>query len=91
MREELRKHFDELDALFVPLLVSAQATLSTAELKEVQDFLDHDEYGLALETLLDIYTPLYGEAWETEFLEAESPVYARIDADRMFTFHMAAS
>lgn len=37
-------------------------------------------------TLLDIYTPRYGEEWE-EFADDDS-VYARIDARRMFTFHM---
>ena len=36
--------------------------------------------------LLEIYVPRYGEEWET-FLNS-GPVYARIDADRMFTFHM---
>jgi nitroimidazol reductase NimA-like FMN-containing flavoprotein (pyridoxamine 5'-phosphate oxidase superfamily) len=35
--------------------------------------------------LLDLYTPLYGPAWE-HFLDAN--VRVRIDADRMFTFHM---
>ena len=39
--------------------------------------------------LLDIYAPRYGEEWETEFLD-EGPVYARIDATRMFTFAMVA-
>jgi len=43
------------------------------------------------QNLLDVYIPLYGEDWEQEFLESVSPVYARIDADRMFTFHMPAS
>ncbi len=37
-------------------------------------------------TLLDVYVPRYGPEWET-FLDS-GPVYARIDADRMFTFHM---
>jgi nitroimidazol reductase NimA-like FMN-containing flavoprotein (pyridoxamine 5'-phosphate oxidase superfamily) len=41
--------------------------------------------------LLEIYVPIYGEQWEQEFLEAVSPMYARIDAERMFTFHMPAS
>jgi uncharacterized pyridoxamine 5'-phosphate oxidase family protein len=36
--------------------------------------------------LLEIYVPRYGAEWET-FLDS-GPVYARIDADRMFTFHM---
>jgi len=35
-------------------------------------------------TLLDIYVPRYGSEWE-EFLDS-GPVYARIDAERMFTF-----
>jgi nitroimidazol reductase NimA-like FMN-containing flavoprotein (pyridoxamine 5'-phosphate oxidase superfamily) len=43
------------------------------------------------QTLLDVYTPVYGDGWEKDFLDAVSPLYARIDADRMFTFHMPAS
>ena len=39
--------------------------------------------------LLDVYVPRYGPEWE-EFLDS-GPVYARIDADRMFTFAMPAS
>jgi nitroimidazol reductase NimA-like FMN-containing flavoprotein (pyridoxamine 5'-phosphate oxidase superfamily) len=35
--------------------------------------------------LLDIYVPRYGPEWETEFLDVV-PVYARIEARRMFTF-----
>jgi len=41
------------------------------------------------QSLLDIYVPRYGEAWETGFLDS-GPVYARIDAERMFTFSMPA-
>jgi nitroimidazol reductase NimA-like FMN-containing flavoprotein (pyridoxamine 5'-phosphate oxidase superfamily) len=37
-------------------------------------------------TLLEIYVPRYGPEWES-FLDA-GPMYARIDADRMLTFHM---
>jgi uncharacterized pyridoxamine 5'-phosphate oxidase family protein len=36
--------------------------------------------------LLDIYVPRYGAEWE-RMLESGA-VYARIEADRMFTFHM---
>ncbi|MGZ4170087.1 MAG: pyridoxamine 5'-phosphate oxidase family protein, partial [Solirubrobacteraceae bacterium] len=43
------------------------------------------------QTLLDVYVPRYGDGWEADFLDAVSPVYARIDADRMFTFHMPAA
>ncbi|HVU73963.1 MAG TPA: pyridoxamine 5'-phosphate oxidase family protein [Mycobacteriales bacterium] len=38
-------------------------------------------------TVLDIYTPRFGDDWEHTFLDA-GPVYARIDADKMFTFQM---
>ncbi len=38
-------------------------------------------------TLLEVYVPRYGPEWEA-FLDS-GPVYARIDADRMFTFFMA--
>jgi hypothetical protein len=39
------------------------------------------------QALLDIYVPRYGEDWAT-FLDS-GVRYARIDADRMFTFQMA--
>jgi nitroimidazol reductase NimA-like FMN-containing flavoprotein (pyridoxamine 5'-phosphate oxidase superfamily) len=35
--------------------------------------------------LLDVYRPRYGPEWETKFLDTV-PVYARIEAQRMFTF-----
>jgi hypothetical protein len=37
------------------------------------------------QVLIELYTPLYGATWEA-FLDAN--VRARIDADRMYTFHM---
>ena len=40
------------------------------------------------QTLLDIYVPRYGEEWE-KFLDS-GPVFARIDAERMFAFSMPA-
>jgi hypothetical protein len=39
------------------------------------------------QTLVDIYVPRYGPEWVTDFLDT-GPVYARIDAERMFTFQM---
>lgn len=36
------------------------------------------------QTLLDIYTPRYGDGWEL-FLDS-GPVYARIDTERIFAF-----
>jgi hypothetical protein len=41
-------------------------------------------------TVLSIYVPRYGAEWETEFLDS-GPVYARIEAERMFCFHMPAA
>jgi hypothetical protein len=40
------------------------------------------------ETLLGIYVPRYGAEWETDFLD-DGPTYARIEAERMFTFQMS--
>jgi nitroimidazol reductase NimA-like FMN-containing flavoprotein (pyridoxamine 5'-phosphate oxidase superfamily) len=37
-------------------------------------------------TLLEVYTPRYGDEWE-QFLDS-GPVYARIDADKMFVLSM---
>jgi uncharacterized pyridoxamine 5'-phosphate oxidase family protein len=38
------------------------------------------------QALLDIYVPRYGAGWES-FVDS-GPVYARIDARRMYAFHM---
>jgi nitroimidazol reductase NimA-like FMN-containing flavoprotein (pyridoxamine 5'-phosphate oxidase superfamily) len=43
------------------------------------------------ETLLEVYVPRYGEAWE-QFIDppdgGDAPVYFRIEADKMFSFQM---
>jgi hypothetical protein len=41
------------------------------------------------QALLDIYVPRYGPQWEHDFLDRGS-LYARIEAERMFAFHMPA-
>jgi nitroimidazol reductase NimA-like FMN-containing flavoprotein (pyridoxamine 5'-phosphate oxidase superfamily) len=41
------------------------------------------------QTLLEIYVPRYGPEWETGFLD-RGPLYARIEAEKMFTFKMDA-
>jgi hypothetical protein len=38
------------------------------------------------DALLEVYVPRYGEGWK-KFLDS-GPVYARIDAERMFAFSM---
>jgi Pyridoxamine 5'-phosphate oxidase len=48
-----------------------------------------DEGAGLRQTLLDIYVPRYGPEWE-EFLDS-GPIYARIDAERMFTFAMPSA
>jgi hypothetical protein len=41
------------------------------------------------QTLIEIYAPRYGPEWERDFLDS-GPMYARIEAERMFTFAMPA-
>lgn len=41
------------------------------------------------QTLLDVYLPRFGPEWE-EFLDS-GPVYARIEAERMFGFFMGST
>jgi nitroimidazol reductase NimA-like FMN-containing flavoprotein (pyridoxamine 5'-phosphate oxidase superfamily) len=45
-----------------------------------------DEHAGFRQAVLDIYIPRYGPEWE-EFLDS-GPLYARIDAERMFTYSM---
>jgi hypothetical protein len=47
----------------------------------------HPDHAGFRRTLLDVYTPRYGEDWEATFLDT-GPRYARIDATRMYTFVM---
>jgi hypothetical protein len=48
----------------------------------------HGEEGSGFrQALLELYVPRYGPEWEEDFLN-RGPVYARIAADRMFTFAM---
>ncbi|MFN2503174.1 MAG: pyridoxamine 5'-phosphate oxidase family protein, partial [Acidimicrobiales bacterium] len=53
----------------------------------VVDLKDPEHAGFR-QALIDIYVPRYGASWEA-FLDS-GPLYARIDPDRMFTFHMPA-
>ena len=42
--------FDRIEALFERLLDGAQSVMSSSERAEVQQFIDHGEHGLALQT-----------------------------------------
>lgn len=48
--------FNLIESLFARLLSSLVGIFSESEIKEVQDFLGAGEYGLALDTVVDIYT-----------------------------------
>ena len=39
------------------------------------------------QALLEIYVPRYGDSWETDFLDS-GVAYWRIEAERIFAFHM---
>ena len=61
------------------LAVTVHGRASTVDVSRGSD------YGFR-EALLEVYVPRYGPEWE-EFLD-KGALYARIDAERMFTFHM---
>ena len=47
-------NYDVIEKRFDQLLAVAASSFTDAELKEVRDFLEVKEYGLALETFIDI-------------------------------------
>lgn len=49
-------NFAEVEEMFSILLAACQTKLSESERGEVQSFIDVGEYGLALETIVDIFT-----------------------------------
>ena len=49
--------------------------------------MDDPAHAAFRQTVLDIYLPRYGAEWEHDILDAGA-LYARIDAERMFTFAM---
>jgi hypothetical protein len=53
------------------------------------DISDPQDAGFR-QALIDIYVPRYGPGWVTDFLDT-GPLYARIEAAKMFTFFMAAA
>jgi hypothetical protein len=48
--------FIEVERLFAALLADPRSQLTNLECAAVQELIDHREYGLALETLVDIHT-----------------------------------
>ena len=47
--------FNEIESLFDKLLFSASHVLSKSEVAEINSFIDVGEYGIALETAVDIF------------------------------------
>jgi hypothetical protein len=47
--------FEEIEGLFGQLLTASRPIMSETELQEVRHLIDVGEYGLALETLVDIF------------------------------------
>ena len=47
--------YQEIEALFSQLLSEDSSSLSESEIAEVREFVDVGEYGLALETRVDIH------------------------------------
>lgn len=50
----MQHDYQRIEKLFSQLLTLLAATFSDAEVSEVREFIDAGEYGLALETLVDI-------------------------------------
>jgi hypothetical protein len=48
-------NYDEIERLFSQLLAAVTPVLSESERSEVQRFIDVGEYGLALETAVEIF------------------------------------
>lgn len=48
------RNYDSIERAFTDLLDSVSTDFSDEELKEIRDFLDVTEYGLALQTFVDI-------------------------------------
>jgi nitroimidazol reductase NimA-like FMN-containing flavoprotein (pyridoxamine 5'-phosphate oxidase superfamily) len=79
---EKRPHVSATHLRGEELAVTVHGTAQRISLKD-----EHD--GGFRAALLSVYVPRYGPEWEA-FLDS-GPVYARIDADRMHTFHMPPS
>ena len=75
------RHRPDVSATYLPgehlaVTVHGRATVIDVKTREHAGFR---------QALLGVYVPRYGPQWE-EFLDS-GPVYARIDANRMFTYH----
>jgi nitroimidazol reductase NimA-like FMN-containing flavoprotein (pyridoxamine 5'-phosphate oxidase superfamily) len=81
------KHINHRPAVSATHLPGEELAVTVHGMAEPIDVAAPEHRGFR-ETLLSIYLPRYGAEWET-FLNS-GPVYARINAQRMFTFSMPA-
>jgi nitroimidazol reductase NimA-like FMN-containing flavoprotein (pyridoxamine 5'-phosphate oxidase superfamily) len=81
------KHIAQRRAVSATHLPGEELAVTVHGTAEPIDVAAPEQQGFR-ETLLSIYLPRYGAEWET-FLNS-GPVYARINARRMFTFSMPA-
>jgi uncharacterized pyridoxamine 5'-phosphate oxidase family protein len=81
------KHIAKRPGVSATHLPGEQLAVTVHGKATLVDVASPDQAGFR-QTLLDIYVPRYGEGWE-KFLDS-GVQYARIDADRMFTFQMQA-
>jgi nitroimidazol reductase NimA-like FMN-containing flavoprotein (pyridoxamine 5'-phosphate oxidase superfamily) len=81
------KHINHRPAVSATHLPGEELAVTVHGTAEPIDIASPEHVGFR-ETLLSIYTSRYGPEWET-FLNS-GPVYARINASRMFTFSIAA-
>jgi uncharacterized pyridoxamine 5'-phosphate oxidase family protein len=72
-----------VSATHVPSQELAVTVHGRAELFELSDPGGHE----LRQAMLDHYLPIQGPAFQT-WLDQEQPIGARIEADKMFTFHM---
>lgn len=72
----------QVSATYLP----GEALAVTVHGRAVPVDLHHGANAGLRRTLLEVYFPRYGAAWE-QFLDS-GPIYARIDPERMFTFSM---
>ena len=79
------RHITHRPAVSATHLPGEELSVSVHGTAEIVDLRSAEHAGFR-QTLLDVYTPRYGDGWE-KFIDS-GPLYARIHASKMFTFHM---
>jgi hypothetical protein len=80
------RHIAKRPAVSATHLPGEQLAVSVHGRAQLVDVGDEANAGFR-QALLDIYVPRYGAQWEQDMLDGGA-AYARIEAERMFAFHM---